>query len=62
MRRAATLGIAALLLAGACAEDGSGFTGGGDRDCSDFSRRNFPTPPGDPDGLDRDNDGIACES
>jgi hypothetical protein len=33
-----------------------------DRDCSDFSQTDFPTPPGDPDGLDADGDGIACES
>jgi hypothetical protein len=36
--------------------------GGGDRDCSDFSETDFPTPGGDPDGLDADGDGIACES
>jgi hypothetical protein len=34
----------------------------GDRDCADFAETDFPTPPGDPDGLDGDGDGIACES
>jgi hypothetical protein len=33
-----------------------------DRDCADFAETDFPTPPGDPDGLDADGDGIACES
>lgn len=41
---------------------------GGDRNCSDFStweeaQAFFESAgPGDPHGLDRDNDGIACES
>jgi Excalibur calcium-binding domain len=35
--------------------------GGGDKDCSDFNKKNFKTPPGDPDHLDADHDGIACE-
>jgi len=34
---------------------------GGDKDCSDFDKKNFKTPPGDPDHLDADHDGIACE-
>jgi hypothetical protein len=34
----------------------------GDLDCSDIPETDFPTPPGDPDGLDADGDGIACES
>jgi Excalibur calcium-binding domain len=34
---------------------------GGDKDCSDFNKKNFKTPPGDPDHLDADHDGIACE-
>ena len=39
-----------------------------DRDCSDFGSwreaQDFfeASGPGDPHGLDRDNDGIACES
>ena len=33
-----------------------------DRDCADFPQTDFPTPPGDPDRLDADGDGIACES
>jgi hypothetical protein len=36
--------------------------GGGDLDCSEISDTDFPTPPGDPDELDADGDGIACES
>jgi Excalibur calcium-binding domain len=35
--------------------------GGGDKNCSDFNKKNFKTPPGDPDHLDADHDGIACE-
>jgi len=30
--------------------------------CSDTSATDFPTPAGDPNGLDRDGDGVACES
>lgn len=30
--------------------------------CSDTQATDFPTPSGDPNGLDRDGDGIACES
>ena len=40
-------------------------TGGGDYNCSDFSSQSEAQGyllPGDPYGLDRDNDGIACES
>ena len=36
--------------------------GGGDLNCSDFATTDFPTPPGDPNELDGDGDGIACES
>jgi len=35
---------------------------GGDKDCSDFDKKNFKVQPGDPYDLDRDHDGIACES
>ena len=38
---------------------------GGDRDCSDFSSKAAASQalrPGDPDGLDKDGDGVACES
>lgn len=35
---------------------------GGDKDCSDFDEKNFKVQPGDPHGLDRDGDGIACET
>jgi endonuclease YncB( thermonuclease family) len=34
---------------------------GGDKDCSDFDKKNFRVQPGDPYHLDRDGDGIACE-
>ncbi len=39
----------------------------GDRDCGDFATQpeaqaHMNAHPGDPDGLDGDNDGIACES
>jgi hypothetical protein len=34
----------------------------GDLDCSDYAETDFATPPGDPNGLDGDGDGIACES
>ena len=34
---------------------------GGDKDCSDFDKKNFKVQPGDPYHLDRDGDGIACE-
>jgi len=33
-----------------------------DLDCSDFDKKNFKVQPGDPYDLDRDHDGIACES
>ena len=32
-----------------------------DLNCSDFAHP-FPTPPGDPNHLDADHDGVACES
>jgi len=34
---------------------------GGDKNCSDFDKKNFKVQPGDPYHLDRDGDGIACE-
>jgi excalibur calcium-binding domain-containing protein len=33
-----------------------------DLDCSDFDKKDFKVQPGEPYGLDRDHDGIACES
>jgi hypothetical protein len=42
--------------------EGPTFSGEGDLNCADFAETDFPTPPGDPDGLDGDGDGIACES
>jgi hypothetical protein len=45
---------------------GSETDGAGDYsdvvNCSDTTATDFPTPPGDPNDLDRDGDGIACES
>jgi Collagen triple helix repeat (20 copies) len=43
--------------------DGSDYLANGvdDLNCSDIADVNFPTPPVDEDGLDGDNDGIACE-
>nr|BDD48390.1 hypothetical protein 3 [Thermoactinomycetaceae bacterium] len=41
---------------------------GGDKDCGDFSTQNSAQSffesqgPGDPHGLDRDGDGVVCES
>jgi len=32
-----------------------------DLNCSDF-KSSFPTPPGDPNHLDGDHDGVACEA
>lgn len=54
-----TAGSIGLLASPALAQDG-------DRDCPDFSsqreaQRFFQSQAGDPDRLDRDNDGIACE-
>lgn len=41
--------------------DGGGVpSGGGDIDCDEVDGP-IPTPPGDPDGLDGDGDGLACE-
>jgi len=39
---------------------GGGPSGGGDIDCDEVNGP-IPTPPGDPDGLDGDGDGLACE-
>lgn len=41
--------------------------GGGDLDCSDFESQQeaqgyYNNQVGDPDGLDRDGDGVACEA
>jgi hypothetical protein len=48
------------------AEDGGGSDPAPDYsdvvNCSDTTATDFPTPPGDPNGLDADGDGIACES
>jgi hypothetical protein len=33
-----------------------------DIDCDDIGKKNIKVPPGDPDNLDRDGDGIGCES
>lgn len=47
--------------------DDGGDTGTDDQDCADFATRaeaqaHFDVDPSDPDRLDSDNDGIACES
>ena len=39
---------------------GGAPSGGGDIDCDQVNGP-IPTPPGDPDGLDGDGDGLACE-
>jgi micrococcal nuclease len=59
-----------LWAAGACADGGRGATGAGDKDCSDFStqaeaQRYYEAkggPAQDPDRLDADHDGSACDS
>ena len=61
-----TAGSIALLAAPAQAAHGSDFPGFAFR-CSDFrsqaaAQRYLEGRPGDPDGLDRDNDGQACEN
>jgi micrococcal nuclease len=43
-------------------DDSNDGDDGGDKDCSDFDDKNFKVQPGDPYDLDRDGDGIACES
>ncbi|HTH22317.1 MAG TPA: hypothetical protein VL854_08885, partial [Nitrososphaeraceae archaeon] len=43
-------------------DDSKNEDDGGDKDCSDFDKKNFKVQPGDPYDLDRDGDGIACES
>ena len=73
-RQVAVLAVLALPL-GACADqyaggayegdppyEGGRLNGGPDIDCGEIPARDFPTPPGDPDNLDADGDGIACES
>lgn len=71
-RQVAVLAVLALPL-GACADHegdppynppykGGRLNGGPDIDCGEIPARDFPTPPGDPDNLDADGDGIACES
>ena len=47
-------------------DGGSGGGGGGDLDCADFATQEeaqavLERDPSDPNGLDADNDGIACE-
>ena len=42
------------------APSGGASSGGGDIDCDEVDGP-IPTPPGDPDGLDGDGDGLACE-
>jgi endonuclease YncB( thermonuclease family) len=64
------IAAAALIAAGVLACDSSGSAAAADRDCSDFANQrdaqNFflshGGPSHDPDHLDSDGDGIACES
>jgi hypothetical protein len=56
------LALSALILAAPAA-----FAQAGDQDCSDFASQaaaqaHLRADPSDPDGLDSDSDGIACES
>lgn len=63
--RPIALGLSALLFIGSV---GTSRAQSDDKDCSDFSTwqeaRAFyeANRPGDPHGLDADNDGVACET
>ena len=64
----ATPVVTAIVASVAISASGSATAQPGDRDCSDFrtqgeARRFYEANgPGDPHRLDRDKDGIACES
>lgn len=63
MRTWLTLGTALVLLAIPASSPGPAWAG--DLDCSDFATQEEAQEhldPGDPDGLDADSDGIACET
>ena len=67
MRTALGSGLAAAAVAASVALAAPASAGTEDRDCPDFSSQAeaqaaFDAVPGDPERLDRDNDGIACES
>ena len=59
---------AVILFVGFAAIAGAASAQGGDMDCSDFSSQAEAQAfferagPGDPHRLDRDNDGVACET
>lgn len=65
--RTTTVATGGLLLAGAMLFGAPAASAQGDLDCADFATQaeaqaTFDADPTDPNGLDRDNDGIACES
>lgn len=68
MRHLRTTAAAGLALAGSLLLAGPATaTHAGDLNCADFdsqaeAQEHYRSHPGDPDGLDRDNDGIACEN
>ena len=71
MNKVLLLAVFAIILAGCTNQSGSGVKGKTsyeDKDCSDFSnheeaQRFFESQgSGDPHKLDRDNDGVACET
>jgi LPXTG-motif cell wall-anchored protein len=56
-----------LVLGGAVMLAPTALAQAGDQDCADFSSQaaaqaHLQADPSDPDGLDADNDGVACES
>jgi hypothetical protein len=66
MRRRTTA-VAGIVLAAGLSLGLPGTAGAADLDCKDFATQAqaqavFNATPGDPNGLDRDKDGIACES
>jgi Excalibur calcium-binding domain len=66
MRRRTTA-VGGLLFAAALSIGFSGTASAEDLDCSDFATQaeaqaSFNSTPGDPNDLDRDDDGIACEA
>ncbi len=56
----ATVSSSASASAGSGGSAPAAPSGGGDIDCDQVNGP-IPTPPGDPDGLDGDGDGLACE-
>jgi hypothetical protein len=65
MRRTMLLLVAAFVLTLVAAP--SAFAQAGDQDCDDFASQaaaqaHLEADPSDPDGLDADDDGVACET